>query len=365
MLGNWKISAGQFRNLVILCFIGTSILLTPGGLAAEAKQDAWISAAVGGIIGLLLICLYNSLGNLFSNMTLIEYTEKLLGKFLGKIVFLLYISFLFINCSTIVWIVGNFLATQIIPETPMQFIYILFIAVIVMGTRLGLETFARASEILSFWVFGFLIILIVFSSKDIDFKKIQPVFEYGMKPVIKGALLYASYSSLTLIALFMIFPTYINNLKQAKKSFLIGTLIGGITIFLITSLCILVLGHEITARNTFPTYALAKRISIGGFLDRLESIIAILWLITLFYKIILYFYGSVLGLAQILKLKDYRPLTLPMGMILVVLSIIINPSSTYADEWTNTTWIPYVLTYGFLLPLVLLIVGYFKNKKKG
>lgn len=355
------ISPSQFRILVILCFIGTSILLTPGGLAVESKQDAWIASIIGGLIGLLVVWLYNSVGNNFYNMSLIDYTEKLLGKWLGKTVFLLFALFLFINCSTIVWFVGDFVTTQIMPETPIQFTNILFVAVIVMGTRLGLETFARAGEILFPWVIGLFILLVIFTSKDIKFENVQPVFEYGMKPILRGSLLYVSYSSLTLIVLMMIFPTYVNNLKEAKKSFLSGTLIGGIMIFIVTTLCILVLGPEITARNSFPTYILAKKISLGGFLERLESIIAVLWFITIFYKILLYFYGAVIGFAQILKLKDYRPLTLPLGMILVVLSLVVFPNSTYASVWTTTTWISFILTYGFFLPLLLLVASIFRN----
>lgn len=356
-----QISPSQFRILVILCFIGTSILLTPSGLAVESKQDAWIASIIGGLIGLLVIWLYNSVGNNFYNMSLIDYTEKLLGKWLGKTVFLLFALSLFINCSTIVWFVGDFVTTQIMPETPIQFTNILLVAVTVMGTRLGLETFARAGEILFPWVIGLFTLLVIFASKDIKFENLQPVFEYGMKPILRGALLYVSYSSLTLIVLMMIFPTYVNNLKEAKKSFLSGTLIGGIMIFIVTTLCILVLGHEITARNSFPTYILAKKISIGGFLERLESIIAVLWFITIFYKILLYFYGAVIGFAQILKLKDYRPLTLPLGMILVVLSLVVYPNFTYSSVWTTTTWIPFILTYGFFLPLLLLVVGVFRK----
>ncbi|PAB56348.1 GerAB/ArcD/ProY family transporter [Anaeromicrobium sediminis] len=120
-----------------------------------------------------------------------------------------------------------------------------------------------------------------------------------------------------------------------------------------------------TARNAFPSYALAKKISLGHIIQRIEAIIAIIWFITIFYKIILYFYGTALGLAQILELKDYRPLTLPLGMILVVLSLVVYPNSIYKGIWSSTTWIPYVMTYAFFLPLLLLIVSLFQKSKKG
>lgn len=354
---NWKISGRQFKILVILCFIGASILLTPSTMAAEAKQDAWIAALIGLVFSLLLIWLYNSVSSYFPNMTLIEYTEKTLGKWIGKAVFTVFTLFMFFNCSTLVYIVGDFLTTQIMPETPIQFTNILFTVVIVLGTRYGLETFARTGEILYPWVIGLFLILTFFLLPEIDVKNIQPVYEYGMKPILRGTILYLSFSALSLIPLLMIFPTYVNNLKVAKKSFLSGTLIGGIIIFLIVTFSVLVLGHSITARNAFPSYILAKKISLADFLERIEAIIAVLWLITVFFKTILYFYGSVLGLAQILNLKDYRRITLPMGMILVVLSLVVYPNSTYMATWNTTTWVPVILTFGFFYPLVLLVIS--------
>lgn len=363
---HWKISARQFKVLVILCFIGSSILLAPRGATSEAKQDAWIVALVGLTLTLLLVFFYNAFGNRFSGMTIVECTEVVLGKWIGKIVSLLFISFLFITCAMLLYIVGNFVTSQIMPETPIQFTNLLFVIVVVFGTRLGLEVFSRTAEILYFWVIGLLIVFLIFLFPNLDFKNMQPTLEYGIKPIIRGALSYTSFSSLTLIVLMTIFPAYVNNQREASKSFISGTLTAGLIMFLVITFCILVLGHDITTRNGFPSYALAKKISLGDFIERIEVIVAIIWIITMFYKIILFFFGAAIGLAQVLELKNYHSLTLPLGMILVVVSLIVFPNSVYLREWDSTIWFPYSLTYGFFLPLLLLMISCFRNgyKKK-
>ncbi|MED3687234.1 GerAB/ArcD/ProY family transporter, partial [Peribacillus butanolivorans] len=53
MVKDIKISARQFAILVILFSIGTTILVIPGVMAQEVKQDAWIAAVIGTGIGLL------------------------------------------------------------------------------------------------------------------------------------------------------------------------------------------------------------------------------------------------------------------------------------------------------------------------
>ena len=47
MLKDVKISVRQFAVLVMIFTIGTTILVIPSGLAADAKQDAWLAAMLG------------------------------------------------------------------------------------------------------------------------------------------------------------------------------------------------------------------------------------------------------------------------------------------------------------------------------
>ena len=72
MLKDVKISVRQFAVLVIIYTIGTTILVIPSGLAADAKQDAWIAAIIGVGLNLLIVCLYNKVGDCFPDMTLIR-----------------------------------------------------------------------------------------------------------------------------------------------------------------------------------------------------------------------------------------------------------------------------------------------------
>ncbi len=82
--------------------------------------------------------------------------------------------------------------------------------------------------------------------------------------------------------------------------------IGGLSVVLITLLCILILGSDITSRSMFPSYSPVKKINIGQFFQRIEAFMAGLWFITTFFKTTFYFYSWTLSFAEILKFKDYR-----------------------------------------------------------
>ncbi|KQU13954.1 hypothetical protein ASG65_27715 [Bacillus sp. Leaf13] len=160
----------------------------------------------------------------------------------------------------------------------------------------------------------------------------------------------------------MIFPVSVNQPKAAEKNFFIGILIGGICLLIIIALTILVLGADSSARQTYPSYDVARKLNVGDFLQRIEAIMALMWIITIYFKTAFYFYASVIGLAQTLNMKDYRPLTLPLGMILISFSLIANPNIVYVGTFDKEIWPLYVSTYGLVLPLLLLAVNAIRKK---
>ncbi|SDN09533.1 spore germination protein KB [Psychrobacillus sp. OK028] len=363
MMQNVKINSYQFLVLVIFFTVGTSILAVPSALAIVAKHDAWISAILGTALGLLIVWLFTKIGIWFPNLTFVQMNETLFGKWIGKVFSFLFLSMTLLFTAVILYYSGSFLTTHVMPNTPMAATNILMAIILVMAVRLGLETIARSAEILTGVFFILFILLVIFIAPEIKYENIQPVFEVDIKSIAESSLTLIVVSSVNAVTLLMIFPAFINQPKSAKKSFFIGNLIGGLIIIIITFLCITVLGADLTARQEYPSYGLAKMINIGNFINRVESLMAALWIICLYYKMVLYFYASVYGLAQILNLKDYRPLTYPLGMIVVVLSLVVFPNVIDQHIFDSTTSKYFSLTIGLLLPLLMVIVYAIRRKQ--
>lgn len=350
-----KISPSQLMILTALFTVGSAILVITAGLAEQAKQDAWITAAIGNCIGLLLIGLYATVGKLLPNMNFIEMIEVILGKWVGKTVAFVFVITLFLGGpATVLYYLGNFLRTQILNETPVEAIHLLFSVIVIMGVRLGLETIARTAELLFPWFIFFFVVLICLSLPNIELNNVQPVLAEGFMPIWPGVLSFLSIAFLPDVVLLMFAPVSIQNAKDARKSMFAGAVMGGIMLFMTITLSVLVLGADLTARNLYPTYVLAKKINIGDFLQRMEAIIAIVWFISLYFRITVYMYVVTLGIGQIFNLNDFRPLALPLGMILMVTSLIVYPNVGYRETWDKETWIPYTLSIGLFLPLLLL-----------
>ncbi|MEK0317046.1 GerAB/ArcD/ProY family transporter [Cohnella sp. 56] len=360
MIEKGKINPRQFSILTLLFSLGSSILIVPSALASFARQDGWLSAVLGVAVGTLLLAFYRALAARHPDQSLVEYTQALLGTWLGKLAGFLFFLYFFILSALVLRNVGDFLTTIVMPETPIQVVHCVMLGAILIGVALGLEVIARAAEIFLPWVCALLVVLVVFLLPQIETSRIQPVFESGTKAVIHGSLSVLSIPYLEMVVFLMVFP-YASKQQRAASAFIKGGLLGGFVIIVITLLCIFVLGWDFTARHTFPSYTLAKKIQIGEFLQRIEVLVAIIWFVTIFFKLGLTFYAALLGLAQLLGLSTYRPLIVPCGMVLLMMSVIVYPNIVYFRHFASQTWPLYALTMGFVLPLLIWSVSLFRS----
>jgi spore germination protein KB len=358
------ISIRQFILLVAYTTIGDSILVLPSILAVESQQDAWISGLIGLIAGVLVVSILSMVGRLYPHLTLVEVIQKILGNWIGSLVAIVFLVYPLFSVAAYLREMGDFMVTEMMPETPIQAILILGISICVMATSLGIEVIARTVEIFFPWVMVLFLIFILFLLPLIEIDNLKPILENGFKPVLSGSLSFTAFTFMELVVFLMIFP----NVQHANKihmSFIKGALFGGIVLIILMTISILVLGADLTARNIYPSYSLAKKVHIGTFLERVEAIIALMWILTIFCKISIFFYVFVVGLAQLLKLKEYRVLILPAALIMIALALSIVPNITYFKMVTADYWPFFDLTFAIILPLLLLAVYGIRKGFKG
>lgn len=363
MRGNGKITHRQLMVLVFLYSIGTTVLVVPAGLAEVAKQDAWIGALVGVVIGGVVVGLYISLWRLYPGKTFVGICEAILGKWLGLLLSVVFMFYSFIGAATVLFYGGDFFQTHVMPNTPLPVTNAIFAAVIVMGVRMGLETISRASELMLPWFLILFFILVVTLVPEIKPENAFPIFEAGWKTIFWAGFSFAGTAFMPIVFLLAVFPS-VQNPDKARFGIFISALVGGLSVVLVTLLCVLILGPDITARSLFPSFALVKKIEIGNFLQRVEAIMVGLWFITTYIKTTFYFYGWVTSLSEILKLKNYRTVTLPCGIIMIVFSLIVYPDVVYMQNWDSTVFPPYILIIGFFIPLLLWLVGVYKKRHR-
>lgn len=356
MLEQDKISPRQTFWLLVGFMFGSTILLIPSALAVSARQDAWLSMGLATLTGVGIIALYTSLGLKFPNETFIQYSPKILGKFLGKTAGLVMLWFALHLGSLVVRNFGDFLTTSIMPRTPLVVINAAIVLLAVLAVRQGLEVFTRVNQLLVPFLIFLLMLLTVLAIANMEIEKILPVMENGIKPVLKGSLSALGFPYAETI-LFTMFIPLINRPGKCKYALLLGGLFAGLILMLIVLRTLLVLGPEVTAGSWFAVLEATRLINLFNFIQRIEATVIVNWVGFGFIKITICLYVFVVGLAQWLKLQDYKPLILPAGIIMLALSILVYDNYVQEIAFAAQIWPPYALSVALLIPLVMLIVA--------
>jgi len=359
-----KVSAYQLFVLIVMFEMGSAILL---GLGARVKQDAWMAILFGLVGGILVFFIYYRLYMYYPELPLTSYLQKILGKWLGRLIGFLYIVYFIYVASRVLRDFGELLTSTIYNSTPLFVINTLMILTIIYLLHKGFEVLARVGEIYFGIVYFTAILgmlLIVFSGL-IHLGNLKPILENGLKPVIKVFLRETLTFPFGEMVVFTMLLPFLNDKKKAKIVCVGGMILAGINITITTIVNITVLGVELYYRSPFPLLTTIGRIQIADFIERLDVLFMLYLVIGGFFKIAIYYYAAVAGSADIFQFKNQRKLAFPIGIIVLFSSITV--ASNFAEFIKEgLVIVTMYLSWPFqiIIPSFLLIIAFFRNKKK-
>ena len=354
-MNNEKISP---RQLWIILFLIRSIIIVsdfPVLTSGNALQDAWISAVILFFSSELFVILMTLIDLKFPNKNLIEYSEEIFGKWLGKLFSLLFI-FVFIQFAVIeTRLYGELLNTYFLPQTPILVIYASLLIVAIFCVYQGIEVLARTADFLFLLVIVAILGIIFIPLSYLDLTNLQPIIVRGWKPIFSGIITPTSYISQIWVL------GMISKNVTGKKRFLIPiTSIGTslLLLLIISAVTVGVVGAYPATRSTFPVLTLLRSVKATEFLQRTEVFIIFGWGMGFFIALSTYLYCGAKSLSMVLDLKDYRITVIPLSILIAFLSLYV-----FEDIFTLYKYISpenyYINGIIFLIaPLTFLWLGY-------
>ncbi|MBP2631757.1 MAG: spore germination protein [Firmicutes bacterium] len=360
MLEDGKISNKQLILLVFIFREVVTLTYFPLLTAPPENQDLWISILLSLPFQLALTAPVYYLWTKFPNKTIIQYSQVIIGK-TGKLIGLLYICF-FIHLTSLLMVqFSYFFVIAVMPETPIAFFLISFMLVCAYAVRNGLEVITRLTEIFVPITITAVIIILIFMLKNMDFKALLPIMENGFSPVFYGGLITAS--RFVEIMYFAMLLPFLNNFQKIKSTILFTYLLIDINALLITIPIITIFGTVDAKIHLFPFFDAIKLVNIGDFWEHIEVIHMAVWLCGIVVQVSTLYYLAALGIGQLFNLKDYKPLVLPLGTIIVALAILIAPNVLEQFKFLNyRILIWYSLFFILVIPLILVILSLIRRK---
>ncbi len=356
-----KIGNSQLTWLMIGFIIGPAILLVPG---SQAKHDAWLAILLGMLEGMLFILISVVLSIKFKGKDLIRINETVYGPYLSKFISLAYIWFLFHAGSLVLVTFKNFFSTTTLPQTPEAVTVILIILAGAYAVKNGIEVISRSGQLLSFTMILPFFVSFLLLIKNIDFRNLLPLLEAPLPKLATAAHSASEFLFADTIAFMMIFP-YLNNQKKGRITapVISAVIFSGLFLTIVSIRNIGVLG-PMNEVFLYPTFQADRLINVGNLLTRLEILTVVGFLILGFVKITVLLYTTVLSGAQLLGLRTYHPLILPVGILMALVALINFKNATGNIEFIQQIYPLYALPFQVGIPLLTLIIALIRGLPK-
>ena len=299
------------------------------------------------------------LGEYFPRQTIVEYSKNLTGPFIGTFIAVLYSWWFIYLVALDLRLSSDFFLTGFLPDTPISLLIGAVVLTAAYAARRGYQVVARVNQLLFPFIIGFLLVSIL-----LLFPQIKVA---NLTPVMAGGLPHLALNSITPIALFsdifniaMIAP-FIANPAHTPRVVRWGVLVSYLFLLMILFTTIAVLGIDLSRGLTYPGLGLARQVDVADFIQRVEILLVMVWLIGVFVDIALGLIWASLALAQGFNLTSYESLVLPLALVATVTAFLLGDNVLEYDALFEPGFIaPYYLTHSLLIPLILLILAYIK-----
>ncbi|MBO0960476.1 endospore germination permease [Neobacillus sp. MM2021_6] len=357
-----KLSGLQIFWLMFTFETGNIILLTIGPVMEDAKQDLWISYMIASFLGVFIVYIATKTALLYPKHSLVQFSRLLLGKWLGTLIVIAYLIQWFSVIGNILREFSDFTITILLPTTPPWALNLTMLLLLIYVTYVGgIEGIGRCSEVFGPIIIISVIMLVVLSIKDFDTQNIMPIFiDSGIPSIWKGTLIPLAFFGESVTMLMLV--SFMNEPQKAIKSAVWGIAISAFTVCIVSLCVLLVLGPEISAKLRHPTFDVVSYISVMDFVQNIEIIAVLVWILSVFIKLSLYFFLACYGAAQLFNIKNWRKLIWIAAPLFFILAQLY-PNSSYTFGYMKTFWVYYALPINMVgIPLLLLAIGSLRKK---
>lgn len=361
-MDNGKISQRQLAYLFFTVLIATVVFYNPQIAVGTTGRDAWMTALLGTVWGLLVVIVIVSLGRRFPGQTLTGYIPQIIGKPLGTVLSLLYtVWFLFIGAGLTAEF-ALFMNTTIMPDTPELALVITFMAVVFYAVSRGLEVLARVNELLVWVIVIAMLIVVLLPYELMDLRRLLPIGETSIGNLLATSLFAGTWRGEVFLA-GMFLPALIT-MKNTTRNLAITVIVIGFILMAVEVSTIAVFGSHIVGDIELPAFSLARIISTAKVLDRLEALVVVIWVFATFIKVCAFLYCANRAAADTMGFQEHRFLLLPITLLFTTMAHNQSINPALLVDFLSTTWPGYgLLSFELTIPLILLLIAFLRGKK--
>jgi len=359
LLREGKIGVYEAICIVLMAITAKMFFTSPRELAEVVGPALWLEQLVAVFTALVGFLLVFQLMKRFPGQDLVSVFETVFGKILGGLVSIILAAAILFSSVLFTREFSEAVKAYAYPSTPPSMIIIFFLVPVLIMIYLGFETLARTvSSFIWFYVIGIISIFIL-AVPLYKYYNLFPLLDGGIGHIAKVGLKRCSvYGDILFLAVFI---NSLQGIDHFKKGALRSLLFSGAFIIASAFFFSQTFPKAVFVELTIPMFSITRAIEFGTFFHRFDSIYIFLWSISaiLAAGVNLYVFTSIY--CQVFRIKDQKPLVLPMGVIIFSLGLLL-PSLTaivdFLKFFRNSGWIFY-----FGIPILTLLVAAVRGMK--
>lgn len=331
------------------------------GLPGNLKQDSWVAVifSLAGTIPLAMV--YARMIKLMPGKDLFDMLECTVGKWLTKIISLLFGLYCLHIAALVLITYTNFAHMTSLFLTPRTIISMLLMVVVIHLGRSGLNAMSRWTMMIIILTLFILTINTALLFPKMQFENLLPTLVHPVGDIIKTA------GKITLLPFgdTVILLGFIGGLEKKAnpyKIFLAAIIAATLYQLIVFIRTCTVLGQETMSIVFFPSYRAVAIIELGSFLERIEAVMAIFYILASMAKTSCAIVSSAKGLAKVCSFRSYRIMIVPLGFVAVALTRILFQDMVGLFDFINVYYV-YAVPFQVLIPVLIWLVAEVKNKK--
>ena len=357
-----KVTQGQVFKLIAIQLFTTLIAFLSSNIVILGGYNGPLSVVFGYILALVIIYPMIVLARRRPDEFFVIYGKDIVGKWLHPL-FILFMTMALIYIAIInMWQLSDFLIQFYLIGTPTWVIITMCALIIAYIAYSGVTTVFRAAEGL------FPIVIVAFLSIPLF---VSENIRWYMANALINHLDFihtwpAAYTSAAIFGEVVFIIFIIPHVTMDQKIFKIIGSAGGVAV--VTIMChliplLLIFGPDLDGNFNYPDLELLRFMRSGSFLETLDPLLIILWVICIFIKISFIMYVVATVISQMLGLKESRPIVLPVVATVSLMSLVMVKSSAQFLE-LETAGFATMLIFAELVPILYLVVDLIRFGKK-
>lgn len=356
-----QISRLQFVYLIYSQVIGLNLLIIPFMISKSVVRDSWMVGPVFILVSSMLSFVIVWFIRTFPGQTLVEGINSALGHWLGPVFTIWILIWLFVVTSNDIFETTLFVSTTLFPNTPSYIISFLLIVPVAYAVYMGLEVVGRLSEIILPVMVFITFVLLLLAYQYADISHLKPVLADGFSPILRAAMSPSTFAMKFLITLFMV--QSLQKDAPIGRDLLITSLFIGLTGLFAELTSTLVLG-QIRVYSTYTVSEIVRSVSIGEFIQRLDTFYVIIIITTTFLNLAALLYSISVGIQQLFKIDSYRPFVWGSGMVVWAGSVFLFRDSQTQKYFLMHTAPGYYYFTAIVIPVLAILVHLVRKRTK-